>query len=289
MDKLHIFLRETVGDMEKWVWIGIKVLIIYIVALIASKIAKQLFKHWMRKYAQQDKTNLIFLRNFVTYTIYFIAFIAMMNMLPGFEKVGKTLLAGAGILAAIIGFASQEALSNIVSGLFMVIFKPFRVGDTINVGNGLYLGTVEDISLRHTTIRNVENRMVIIPNNKLSAETITNSSIVDSATCAMVEMGIGYTVNIDKAMELITEEALKHPLTIDHRTSEQKETGEAQIIIRVMAWGESAIQLRASVWAASSGNAFILKCDLLKTIKDRFDKEGVEIPYPYRNVIVKNQ
>lgn len=289
MEKVYDFLDNSVVDIEKWLWIFAKIAIIYLISAIAVKIAKRFFKLSEKRRHYSDKTNFVFLRNFVVYVIYFSGFVAMINVIPGLQKLGTTLLAGAGILAAVIGFASQEALSNIVSGLFMVLFKPFRVGDSINVGNGTYVGTVEDISLRHTTIRNSENRMVIIPNNKLNSETIINSSILSSDTCALIEIGIGYDSNIDKVIDLVTNEALMHPFTKDNRTAIQKSEEVPQITVRVISWGDSALNLRAYVWAENSGNAFVLKCDLLKSIKERFDKEGIEIPYPYRNVIVKKE
>jgi small-conductance mechanosensitive channel len=83
------------------------------------------------------------------------------------------------------------------------------------------------------------------------------------------------------------EEAMQHPLLIDNRSIEDKAQDKPQVIVRVMSLGDSSITLRAWAWASNSGNAFVMKCDLLKAIKERFDQEEIEIPYPYRNVIVK--
>ena len=80
---------------------------------------------------------------------------------------------------------------------------------------------------------------------------------------------------------------LQHPMLIDHRSKEEKEANSPTVIIRVIALGNSAITIKAWAWASNTGNAFALKCDLLKSIKERFDKEKIEIPYPYNNVVLR--
>ena len=274
--------------MEQLVIIGIHIVLIYILLVALVYLERRLFNKIIARREKQsiDKTNLIFLKNAVLYTTYCIGFLSMFNQIPGMQQLSKTLLTGAGILAAAVGFGSQQAISNIVSGIFMVLFKPFRVGDHISLG-GDNKGTVVDISLRHTTIKNSENRMIIVPNNVLNNQSIVNSSSLDAATCAFVEVGIGYGTDINRAMAIMQEEALKHPLLIDRRTKTDKENNKPQVVARVIEWADSSVILRAWAWASNADNAFVVKCDLLQSIKERFDQEGIEIPYPYTNVILK--
>jgi len=145
------------------VTIGIHILLIYAMLVALVHVERRMFKKFIERREKQsiDKTNLIFLKNVVIYTTYCIGFLSIFNQIPGMQQLSKTLLTGAGILAAAVGFGSQQAISNIVSGIFMVLFKPFRVGDHIDLG-GENKGTVVDISLRHTTIKNSENRMIIV-------------------------------------------------------------------------------------------------------------------------------
>ncbi len=277
-------------DLEKWITIGIKMACVYLIMMAFIYIERRLFKRVLHKRDKEsaDKTNLIFLKNVVVYTTYLIGFVSLIYQVPGLQKLSNTVLAGAGILAAAVGFGSQQAISNIVSGIFMVLFKPFRIGDFINIGNQ-YIGTVVDISLRHTTIKNSENRMIIVPNNVLNNQSIINSSILNADTCALIEVGIGYSADINKAIFIIQDEATKHPLLIDTRTEEQKNDGTPLVIVRVIEWAASSVNLRAWAWAASTGDAFVLKCDLLKSVKERFDRENIEIPFTYTNVILKKE
>jgi small-conductance mechanosensitive channel len=163
------------------------------------------------------------------------------------------------------------------------------MGDRISIGaNKMYAGRVEDITLRHTVIRNWENRMVIIPNAIISNETVINSSIIDEKVCSFFELGISYDSDMDLAMNIIKEEAGAHPNLIDNRSPEEIEQGVPKVVVRVMGYGESSINLRGYLWANTTTEAFIMSKDLYKTVKERFDKEGVEIPFPYRTLVFKN-
>ena len=283
----NFFSQEKMMDL---LTISIHIILIYTLLMSLVYLERRLFKRIIERRDKQliDKTNLVFLKNIVIYATYCIGFLSIFNQVPGMQELSKTLLTGAGILAAAVGFGSQQAISNIVSGIFMVLFKPFRVGDHINLG-GENSGTVVDISLRHTTIKNSENRMIIVPNSVLNNQSIVNSSIINAKTCAFVNAGIGFGADINKAIAIMQEEALKHPLLIDNRSEAEIKNGKPQVVVRVIDWAGSTINLRAWAWAANNDDAFVLKCDLLQSIKERFDKEGIEIPYPYTNVVIKNE
>lgn len=98
--------------------------------------------------------------------------------------------------------------------------------------------------------------------------------------CNHIFYGISYDSNIDLAMKIIQEEAMAHPNFIDKRTDEEKDKGNPAVIVRLLDFGESSINLRAQVWAEDPGKGFELKCDINKSIKERFDREGIEIPFP---------
>lgn len=267
--------------------IAVKIILIYLLIRLATS----LVKHFIRKATKRethalDKTTGNYLQQILVIVIYIIGVSAIIGNIPGLEKIGSSILASAGILTAAVALASQEALSNFIGGVFIVVGKPFKLGDFIDV-DGVAAGTVIEITLRHTVIRNAENRMILIPNSKINSSTITNSTIGDPATCAFIEVGVSYNDDLDKAMEVLRDEVMKHPSLIDRRSEAEKEAGEPQVKVKVMALGDSSITLRAWAWAASSGDAATMRFDLYKNIKERYDKEGIEIPYPYYNQIIK--
>lgn len=276
--------------VEDAIIFGIKLVVIYLVVRILTALAKYIFRHTMKKQAEKgmDITKVMFLKQIVVTAIYIIGCATFLSLIPGMEKISNSILASAGILAMAVGLASQEALSNIVGGLFIIFTRPFKVGDFIKVDDEV-VGTVIEITLRHTIIKNVENRMILIPNSKINSATIINSSYGDSSTCAFVDIGVSYDTNLDQAINVMREEIMKHPMLVDHRTSAEKEAGVPEVVIRVTNLGDSAITLRAWAWAATAINATIMKYDLFKSIKERFDVENIEIPYPYFNQILKKE
>ncbi len=261
----------------------------FLTAFILSKILRAILARFLESsttHLNVDATKYNFLKNAISFILFISAFIFIFFSIPKLRALGVTLFAGAGVFTAIILFASQQAFSNIISGIFIITFKPFRVGDIIKIGE-LPNGKIEDITLRHTVIRNFENRRIIIPNSVISSETIINSTIKDEMICNFIELGISYDSSIDKAIKIISDEVLKHPNYLDNRTEEDIQEGKPPVIVRVLGYGDSSINLRAYVWSKDHGSGFVMKCDLFKSIKEKFDKEGIEIPFPYRTIVFK--
>lgn len=266
------------------IFIGILILTI-IVALLVSRFFRRLIRKSSAE-LQNDPTNYQFLRHALVGVIYMVGFGIAIYAMPNLRALASSLLAGAGILAVAIGFASQHALSNVISGVFIVIFRPFRVRDRVEIRD--LLGIIEDITLRHTVIRDFENQRIIIPNSVVSDEVIINSDIADDKICKWVEVGISYDSDIDLARSIMQSEVMKHPSHLDNRTEEQKLEGVDEVIVRVVSLGDFSVTLRAWAWSNNSTEAYKMKCDLLESIKKRFDREGVEIPFPYRTLVFKN-
>lgn len=264
-------------------------LIVLLVAAILAKILRFFLNRFVVAASGSlnvDPTKYNFLKNTVSFFVFLAAVVIIFYKIPGLRDYGVTIFAGAGVIGIIVGFASQSAFSNLVSGVFLVIFKPFRVGDLVKIGE--HQGTVQDITLRHTVINNFENRRIVIPNSIISDETIVNSSMTEFKVCVYLEMGISYDSNIDLAMNIMQEEAQKHPNFVDNRTQADIEQGIPPVVVRLISFGDSSVNLRAYVWASTSRDGFIMKCDLHKSIKEKWDNAGIEIPFPYRTIVYKN-
>lgn len=265
------------------------ILIVLVVSFLVHRILRALLSRYLNESSRQmrtDPTHYVFLKNALRFLILLTAVIVILYTIPELKELGLSLFAGAGIIAAIIGFASQAAFSNIVSGVFLVVFKPFRVGDVINVSKEM-LGIVEDITLRHTIIKDFENKRYVIPNSMIDSEVIHNSAILEERVGNFLYIRIGFDQDLDRVIALIREEAEKHPILIDARTEEQKEAGEPKIDVRVLGWREYYFEIRAQIWSEDHINGFTLKTDLYKSISERFRKEGIEIPVPARNIKLK--
>ncbi len=263
----------------------ISIVTIIILAIAIERTMRFMIGKFLQRRAEQmniDKTKYVFLKHVVTATIYSFAIIAIIYTLPKFRSIAVSLFAGAGIFAAILGFASQAAFSNIISGVFMVISKPFKVGDRIEVGNKLYVGIVEDITLRHTVLKSFDNQRIVIPNSIMSSETITNAHLYDNIVRRSIDFSVDYQSDIDTVMKIMQVECESHPLCIDARKDEELKKKLPKVQVRLIEFGDSAITFRAYAWANNAFDAFDMHTELNILIKKRFDKEGIQIPFPQR-------
>ncbi|MCP9292992.1 mechanosensitive ion channel family protein [Gracilimonas sediminicola] len=285
-------MKELLSTYIDEIWhlpilIGMIILITIVIAGITSRVLNAIIKRNREAEDNDDVTSLVFFKRSIIVLIYLAGISFAIYMIPQLRVIAASLLAGAGLLAVAVGFASQAALSNVISGLFIVLFKPYKISDRIEVRTDL-TGVVEDINLRHTVIRNFENKRIIIPNSVISNEVVINSNYEDNKICKWIDMGISYDSDIDLAKKIMEEEVLKHPHFVDVRTEEQIEAGDDIVPVRVVMMGESSVNLRAWSWASNPPDAFVMGCDLLESIKKRFDAEGIEIPFPYRTLVYKN-
>lgn len=285
---------DRTGDLGPHLLVLLKIVLIVLAAFVVERIIVSLLRSaYARAKAQgnEEVTRYRFARNAVRSIVAITALGFIAYVIPSVRSLAVTLFAGAGILAALIGFSAQKAFSNIISGFFIVAFKPYRVGDNILIGSsptgpGLpeRSGIVEDITLRHTVILTFENRRIIIPNSIISEEFIVNSTIRDPSTCEYVEVPIAFDADVRKAMAVLAEVCAAHKDQIDRRTTSELEAGNEVIPVRLVRMADSALVLRAYVWARDPIVARMMHYDLNVTIVERFRAEGIEIPYPTRKL-----
>ncbi|MCG8893591.1 mechanosensitive ion channel family protein [Tenacibaculum finnmarkense] len=262
------------------------ILLVIFISWIASRMIRyvivQIIKR--RKIGRYGGTSILFLRNSVKFFIGIFSIIYIISTVPAFRSKATLIFSGAGILAAIIGFAAQAALSNLIAGIFIVLFRPFRVGDYIKLDQER-VGIVEDITLRHTVINNFENKRLIIPNSVISTDSVLNHTIEDSHILSFNNFKVGIKANIDLARKRIQEEAVKLPTVIDFRTAEQVMSDAPQIDVRVIDIHTDHIHLRAYVWLNEPFKEFKNKCALKEAVHKRFLSEGVALPIPIYKIV----
>jgi len=232
-----------------------------------------------------DTTKWVVLRRLVSVMIYLIGLAMIVYVIPEFRAFSYSILAGAGVLAIVAGFAAQSVFSNILGGVFIATSEPIRVGDRVLISG--HQGVVEDITLRHLVMRTWDNQHIIIPNKNVNDQEIVNYSIEGEEMVQTLDIGISYDSDIDLARKIITEEIQKHPDFIVFSSRSALLSPEEKIKVRVVEAGDFAIKLKAYFWAKDKMTGFKMMCDVLESVKKRFDKEGVEIPFPYRTIVEK--
>lgn len=276
---------QDIGELDNGARLIIAIIILIMTVILAS-LVRRMFNRFIQRSTDAlnaDSTNYRFMSHLIVATIYVAGIGFAISLIPVLKSISTSMLGAAGILAVAVGFASQEALANIISGLFIVIYKPYKISDRITVMNEIR-GVIEDINLRHTIIRDFENRRVIIPNSLMSKEVLINSNYLDDKVCKFIEIGISYESDIDKAREIMISEIENHSEYLDVRTKEDIKDGVPSVNVRVILLGDSSVVLRGWAWAKDTQTGFFMMTDLYESIKKRFDAEGIVIPFPQRTI-----
>ena len=208
------------------------------------------------------------------------------SLIPAFKGIIKSLLAGSGILALILSIASQQALSNFISGLIIIFSKPYKVGDLIRYTDTDTLGYVTEIKIRHTVIKTLENTQLIVPNSVINSAAIENYSFNDDRrVCQPLTVDITYESDYNKALVLMTAVIMKNKDYIDVRTEKEKEDGKPPVTVRLRKFSDSSIQLEAWIWARNYPTWLNMRGDLNKAVKQTFDANGIDFAYPHVQLV----
>jgi small-conductance mechanosensitive channel len=200
----------------------------------------------------------------VTYVFYLILAVMVLNEF-GFKI--SALLGAAGVFGVAIGFASQTSVSNIISGIFLISEKPFVIGDAVEIGGTL--GIVDSIDLLSIKMKTFDNRYVRIPNETMIKSEVINLTRFDIRR-AQIVVGVAYKEDVRKVLDVLRDIAANISGAMT----------DPEPLIQVDSFGDSSININFGVWTQTS-NAVNMKTELIIAVKERFDKEGIEIPFPH--------
>ncbi|MGI6154133.1 MAG: mechanosensitive ion channel family protein [Christensenellaceae bacterium] len=235
--------------------------------------------------------NLVFFYRLICAILILIGAGIVMSTIKPLQEFTATIIAGSGFIAVVIGIAAQSSLGNVFSGISIGAGKPFVIGEIIEIVGQNLMGTVVEIGLRHTIIKDAQNKKIVVPNSVLDKEIVRAFGSENPAIVNYLYVGIGYDSDVDMAIRLLLELVRGHKYFYDTRTAEQKEQGFADdgAAVHIVNFGPSSIDLRASVWSKDAATGFGMLSDLRYAILQKFRENGIEIPYGYQNVILKQE
>ena len=270
--------------LDKYLDKFIAIILIVAVTIVINSILDKIIDRTIRRKRKKNVTTLLmFIKRIKKLVLYGLMILLALGQFEAFHRFSVTLLSGLGISSVVLGLAAQESLKDFFGSFALVIGDAFEVGDFIECPNQGVSGTVEDITMRHTIIRTINNRRVIIPNSQMNSYTIENFNYSDNENMKLVDFTISYESDVDKAMSIIKEEMCK----MYHPNPKGKNKDVEFPKVRVASWNDSSISIRAWVWGKDNGDTFENMYNLNYIIKKRFDKEGIEIPYPHVVTIKK--
>ena len=284
MSILNILLSWNVAN-------ALFIFVVVIATIIIARIVDRLLKVQLKVLSTKmdiDETVYGLVRRIAVAVVYLAGIMIVVSSVPFLENISFAIFASAGFAGLVVGMAAQSSLSNIISGISLAVFRPFGVGDIVTIHDEY--GTISDITLGHTVVTTWDNRRLIIPNHIISDEAIINWSISDPTIIWPLDIGIGYDADIDLARSIMIEEAKNHENVLhlnDVRRYHPEVVGGKEMRVIVTELGDFAVNLRLTFWVSDRSVAFITGCELIESIKKRFDAEGIEIPYPYRTIVYK--
>jgi small conductance mechanosensitive channel len=242
---------------------------IVLVAMFLSRLVGKAIKKVM---ARSQQTSQLLGDFLVTTSRRLVLAIGILIGLAALEVNVGPLLAVIGAAGFVIAFALQNSLGNFASGILIMVFKPFDVGDLVEVGG--VLGKVQSMNLLSVLLRTPDNKAVIIPNNNVWGDSITNVTYSDTRRVDM-EFGIGYGDDIETAQKIMEQAVSEHPLVLK----------DPEPVIRVHALADSSVNFICRPWAKTE-DYWDVFWDLTRTVKERFDAGGVSIPFPQQDIHV---
>ena len=248
------------------VFILLRALVIASIGLVVARAASAAVLRVMGKLLDAQQ------RMIVSRVIYYL--LLGLFLLSALHELGfslSILMGAAGILSVAVGFASQTSASNLISGLFLIVERPFSVGDVITLGGTT--GEVLSIDLLSVKLRTFDNLYVRIPNETLIKSEVTTLTKFPIRRIDL-QLGVAYKEDIAKVRELLFQLAGKNPLSLE----------EPKPLFIFLGFGDSAINLQFSIWVKRE-NFLDLKNAIQEEIKTAFEREGIEIPFPQRTLV----
>ncbi|MGV6804671.1 MAG: mechanosensitive ion channel family protein [Ruegeria sp.] len=253
-----------VGAFAPLLMSALKALIVLVVGWIAAGAIAGIVRRRINSTPQIDPTLGNFVASTVKWVILAIVLVAVLGIF-GIEATSIVAILGAASLA--IGLALQGTLSDLAAGVMLVVFRPYKLGQFVDIGGTA--GTVKDLNLFTTELVTPDNVQIIVPNGQAWGSIITNYSAHDTRRVDLV-FGIDYGDSADAAMKII----------LDVAKADGRIHSDPEPWVRVTNLGDSSVDLTARLWCAAA-DYWDVKFDLTKSIKEAFDAKGISIPYPH--------
>ncbi len=244
-----------------------------IIFLIAAWLTGRFVRLGIHRYldklqrAGADPTGIRFLGQLANVLVYILAFAIYAHLIPELQQLGGKLLSGIGLLSVVVGLAAQSTLGNLISGISLVLYRPFKLGDTIQVSSpsGMETGMVENINLGYTILRTADDRRIVIPNNTMATQTSINLCLTRKGAPSTISVIVASGSNVAAARRILIKLAEAHPNTVKIDAS------------HVTALSGSGATLTLNLWSPDPDKAAALKSDLLESAKKEFDAAGIKI------------
>ncbi len=259
----------------------VELLIYAVIALVVTTVILLIYGKFVKnRLKAKNNLTIRFTQNIIRVVIILIAVIWVLVSSTATTDIGKVLFQGTAILGAVFGLAAQPVLGDFFSGIAITLNRPFEIGDWIELENGT-AGVVADITPRHVVLRSLGTVEIIVPNSKINALMLKDTSFKKLRSVKM-DFNVAYGTDVDKASEIIKNEIINSELTVPAKNDEYSD-------VFFESFADSSLVLSTIVYFKQSTSGLAVKTDVNKRINDAFNKEGIEIPFNYVNVVMQGK
>ena len=259
----------------------VELLIYAVIALVVTTVILLIYGKFVKnRLKAKNNLTIRFTQNIIRVAIILIAVIWVLVSSTATTDIGKVLFQGTAILGAVFGLAAQPVLGDFFSGIAITLNRPFEIGDWIELENGT-AGVVADITPRHVVLRSLGTVEIIVPNSKINALMLKDTSFKKLRSVKM-EFNVAYGTDVDKASEVIKNEIINSDMTVHAKNDEYSD-------VFFESFADSSLVLSTIVYFKQSTSGLAVKTDVNKRINDAFNKEGIEIPFNYVNVVMQGK
>ena len=200
--------------------------------------------------------------------IFIIMTLMVMQRFEATKEIYSSILSNISLIVVILGFVAQESIKDILSGIMITQFKPFKIGQRVTLKTQNITGTIDSITLRHTVIRKFDNTLAVVPNSVMNNEVIENTAYENNTTIGnWLDVCISYDSDVEVAKQIMAEHMTAHPFYLQEK--------EATVLIRDLT--PNGYALRATVWTATVAENFQACSELRGSIKKAFDENNIRI------------
>lgn len=245
-----------------------KIGVFFCIEFLINRIINLIFRLIERK---NHSAYLHFFKSILNVSVVIVVFYSLVQQFEVTKDISKALLQSGTLLVAIATFAAQQALSNVISGFSLSVSKPYNVDDKIKVvqgGNIIAEGIVDDITLRHTIIRQYNGESCIVPNSIMDTAVVTNTNFIENVG-NFLEIEISYDADIDKAIQIVKKICAKNELTLNTERNS----------VYLKGYTQNGVVLKTTIWTRNLDDSFEACSDIRLGLIKAFKNSGIKIPY----------
>ena len=257
------------------------VVAVFLIAWICARINKRVFARVQKNH---QGIHLKFFERLTAVAIAAACVILCLSVIGGFDSIWKTVLGGTAIISAVLAFAAQDVIKDILAGLMISIHKPFEIGDRIVLEDGT-AGIVEDITMRHIVIKGIDTLRIVIPNSKLNSMQLINFSVGSFDRSINSRFSVGYDTDLELAKKVIFNAIRESSYSIP--VSKKDGDAPAYSPVYFMNFADSALILTVTVYYEKCFPTEVVTNDINTRVREALIENGIEIPYNYVTVVSK--